>query len=171
VRFTSPPKLPISIVPPPQVILPGILGAPPKIRRLVLGTLASEPKRAFRPNGFGEMRQALDEICPDGACAKKSVTQAMREALDEVCLEGACARRSVARALKRPPEGNELQPKIDDYIARSARVVRAILAERGEDNKDFLNWAKDRAKFLVTHNEPYVPPTYEDFMVHRELYS
>ena len=102
----------------------------------------------------------------------------MRAALDEICPEGACARRSLAQALSGSParsparsSQSSLQPKIDDYIARSARVVRAIIAEKGGNGTDFLNWAKDRSKFLVTNNQPYSPPTYEDYLVHRELYS
>ena len=142
-----PPKLPISIVPPPRIILPGIIGGPPGIRRLVLGTLTSDPVRAFRPNGFGEMRNALDEISPI-----------------------AYTRRAATRAFA-SPELSELQPKIDDYVARSARVVRAIIAETGGNGTDFLNWAKDRARTLATNNEPYSPPTYEDYVVHGELYS
>lgn len=155
VRFTTPPKLPISLVPPPVPsprLLQGILGAPPRIKRIIMGTLTSAPPtrvtEAFREGGFGDMQEALDEICP-----------------------GACASRAVTRALIRPGVGQELQPKIDDFIARSARVVRAIIAEKGGDGRDFLNWSKDRAKFLVTHGEPYSPPTYEDYLVHKELYS
>jgi hypothetical protein len=93
----------------------------------------------------------------------------MREALDEISPR-AYPSRAVAQALA-SPELQELQPKIDDYIARSARVVRAIVAETGVNGRDFLNWAKDRAKTLVTNNEPYSPPTYEEYMVHGEMYS
>ena len=95
----------------------------------------------------------------------------MRGALDEICPGGACARRAVTQALTQPESGRDLQPKIDDYIARSARVVRAIIAENGGDGRDFLNWSKDRARVLVTNDEPYSPPTYEDYLVHKELYS